>query len=190
MKRNGWLGAILLFAVCNAAWGQGTGASPNPDGTGPTLAATLQVIQTIVSQQGKLSWVTNYHDSADGTNWNYALTFEITSVTPDAAACTIAYHYKITRDSAAVADEDATVNLHDVHDLMLTTGNQRQDKNDAAAGHVTWSAKTTPNIFDLVIRETGSLEYYFFFTDEDTANRATKAMGHAVDLCGGSRGSF
>jgi hypothetical protein len=72
----------------------------------------------------------------------------------------------------------------------LTTGAQRQNKNDAAAGHTTWDARVDPAIFDLVVKGQGNTEYYFFFTSEDTANRAAKAMGHAVELCGGSRGSF
>jgi hypothetical protein len=39
-------------------------------------------------------------------------------------------------------------------------------------------------------RAAGTGELYFFFSDEETANRAAKAMGRAVDLCGGSRGGF
>lgn len=191
MKRNAWLVAILVCAVCNAAWGQqGTAAPPNSAGTGPGLAATLEVIQTNMNQQGKLSWVTDYHDSTDGANWSHGLTFEMTGVTSDAAACTINYHYKITRDGALIAEKDAIVSLHDVQEVELTTGDQRQAKNNAASGHPTWSAKVTPSIFDLVVRSTGNAENYFFFTDEDTANRVTRAMGHAAELCGGSRGSF
>jgi hypothetical protein len=77
-----------------------------------------------------------------------------------------------------------------VQSLVLTTGEQRQDKNDAAAGHTTWSAKMTPHVFHLTVQGAGKAQYYFIFTDEDTANRATNALGHAVELCGGSRGSF
>jgi hypothetical protein len=40
------------------------------------------------------------------------------------------------------------------------------------------------------VQEQEKAEHYFLFADEDTANRFAKAMGHAVDLCGGSRGSF
>ena len=191
MKRNAWLGAILLCAVCNGAWGQqGTAASPNSAGTGPSLAATLEVIQTNMNQQGKVSWVSNFHDSANGASWSFALTFEMTGVTSDAGACTLNYHYKITRDGALISDKDARVSLHNVQEVALTTGDQRQAKNNAAAGHPTWSVKVTPSIFDLVVRSTGNAENYFFFTDEDTANRVTRAMGHAAELCGGSRGSF
>ena len=102
----------------------------------------------------------------------------------------IRYHCIIMRDGVQISDRDALFNLHDVQDLMLTTGDQRQNKNDAAAGHTTWTAKVDPRNFDLVVRGQGNNEFYFFFTDEDTANRAMKAMGHAVQLCGGSRGSF
>lgn len=191
MKKTARLGTTLLFACCSVAWGQqGTAAAPNPAGNGPTLAETLQVIQTDVSQQGTLSWVTSTHDSADGTNWSHALTYGLTGLTSDAATCTISYHARITRDGVVVSDQDLKISLHDVQDLTLTTGIQRQTKNDMAAGHTTWSSTVTPNVFDLVVKAAGNSEYYFIFTDEDSANRFTKAMGHAVELCGGSRGSF
>lgn len=191
MKKNLRLGAILLLAVSGAAWGQqATAPSPSPAATGPTLADTLQVIQTNVSRQGVLSWVASYHDTADGTNWSHALTFEITAMTSDPATCTINYHGKITSDGAVTANQDLKVSLHDVQDVTLTTGSQRQAKNITAAGHTTWSSTVTPNIFDLIVTVSANSQYYFIFSDEDTANRVAKAMGHAVELCGGSRGSF
>jgi hypothetical protein len=137
-----------------------------------------------------MSWTTHFHDSADNNNWTYQFTFEVSKAVADAAACTIAYHYNIIRDGTQISDSDASINLHDVQDVTLTTGNQRQNKNDTAAGHTTWEAKVDPPVFDLVVRGKEAAEFYFFFFDEDTANRVTKAMGHAVEVCGGSRGSF
>ncbi len=137
-----------------------------------------------------MNWTTHYHNNADGNNWNYVFTFEVSHVVTDAGACSIAYHYKIIRDGTVISDEDTTVSLHDVQDLTLTTGDLRQNKNDVAAGHTTWTAKVDPPVFDLIVKAKGNAEYYFFFFEEDTANRAAKAMGHAVELCGGSRGTF
>jgi hypothetical protein len=184
--------SILGLIAFSAALAQQPVAPPsNPAApAGPTLATTMQFLETTLNGQGKLNWTTHYHDSADGTNWTYKHSFEVGKVVADAAACTIGYHYNITRDGVVVSDRDALLVLHDVQDLTLTTGDQRQNKNDAAAGHTTWTAKVDPANFDLVVRGQGNHEFYFFFTDEDTANRATKAMGHAVQLCGGSSGSF
>ena len=77
-----------------------------------------------------------------------------------------------------------------MQDLTLITGDERQNKNDVAAGHPTWNAKVDPPVFDLIVKAKENAEFYFFFFDGDVANRATKALGHAVELCGGSRGSF
>jgi hypothetical protein len=190
MKMKIWLVVIMACGISStAALGQQS-ATPRPAESGPSLAVTMQFLQSTLNEQGKLNWTTHHHDSADGTNWDYAFIFEITNLVANPADCSIGYHYKITRDGAVSSDEDASLNLHDVQDLTLTTGDQRQNKNDAAAGHTTWTAKIDPPVFDLVVRGQGTAEYYFFFIDEDTANRATKAMGHAVELCGGSRGSF
>jgi hypothetical protein len=150
----------------------------------------MQFLQAKLNEQGKMNWTTHYHDSADATNWTYVFIFEVSNAVADAAACKVGYHYKITRDGAVISDEDASFKLHDVQDLTLTTGDLRQNKNDTAAGHTTWNAKVDPPVFDLIVRGQEKAEFYFFFFDEDTANRVTKAMGHAVELCGGSRGSF
>jgi hypothetical protein len=185
-----WLAVILACGIFStAALGQ-QGATPRPTESEPSLAVTMQYLQSSLNEQGKMSWTTHYHDSADNTNWIYQFTFEVSKVVADASACTIGYHNIIIRDGVQISDSDASFNLHDVQDVTLTTGDQRQNKNDAAAGHPTWDAKVDPFVFDLIVREQGTAEYYFFFFDENTANRVTKAMGHAVELCGGSRGSF
>lgn len=186
----------VAVAVCCVILLSGTGVAlavppqPNPVDSGPSLATTMQFLQEKLNEQGKMNWTTHYHDSADNTNWIYTFIFEISSVVADPAACSIGYHYKITRDGAQVSDSDASLSLHDVQDLTLTTGDQRQNKNDVAAGHTTWDAKVVPPVWDLVVRGKENAEFYFFFYDEDMANRVTKAMGHAAELCGGSRGSF
>jgi hypothetical protein len=184
------LAAILVCGIAFAAWGQQPVVPHGPADNGPSLAVTMQLLQDKLNQQGKLNWTTHYHDSADGTNWIYTFSFEAGKVVADAAACTISYHYNIVRDGVQISDADTSFSLHDVQDVTLMTGDERQNKNDAAAGHTTWNAKVDPPVFDLIVREKENAEFYFFFTDEDTANRVTKAMGHAVELCGGSRGSF
>lgn len=191
VKMRDWLTPILVFGIASAAWGQQSAAPTHKSAGGaPTLAETMQIVQAKLNEQGKMNWVTHYHDSADGTNWTYAFIFEASNVVANAATCNVGYHYKITRDGTVISDEDASFKLHDVQDLTLTTGDLRQNKNDAASGHATWSAKVDPPVFDLIVRGQGTAEFYFFFFDEDTANRVTKALGHAVELCGGNRGSF
>ncbi len=190
MKIEMWLAGMLACGIYSTTVLGQQGAAPRPAASGPSLVATMQILQSTLSEQGKMNWTIRYHDSADATNWTYAFSFEVSKVVADASACTISYHYKIVRDGAQVSDEDASFNLHDVQDLTLTTGDQRQDKNDAAAGHPTWTAKVDPPVFDLVVKGKETVEYYFFFFNQDPANRAMKAMGHAVELCGGSRGTF
>jgi hypothetical protein len=191
MKTLRILISVLVLTAFSAAFAQQPVASrPQPAGNGPSLAVTMQFIQARLNEQGKMNWTTHYHDSVDNTNWIYQFIFEVNKVVADASACTISYHYKITRDGVQISDSDASLNLHDVQDVTLITGDQRQNNNDLAGGHTTWNTKVDPPIFDLIVREQGKAEYYFFFFNEDTANRVTKVMGHAVELCGGSRGSF
>lgn len=190
MKIDIWLAVILACGVSSTtALGQQS-ATPRSADSGPPLAATMQIVQSTLNEQGKMSWTTHYHDSADNTDWIYQFTFEASKVVADAAACTISYHSNIVRDGVQIYDSDDSFSLHDVQDVTLITGDERQNKNDVAAGHPTWNAKVDPPVFDLIVRGQKNAEFYFFFFDGDTANRATKAIGHAVELCGGSRGSF
>jgi hypothetical protein len=188
--RNGLVVSILGSIAFTLSAQQAVAPPPRSVDNGPSLSTTMQFIQARLNEQGKMSWTTHYHDSADNTNWTYQFTFEAGKVVADASACTIAYHYTIVRDGVQISDSDASLNLHDVQDVTLTTGDQRQNKNDTAAGHPTWNAKVDPPVFDLIVRTKENVEFYFFFFNEDTANRVTKAMGHAVELCGGNRGSF
>ncbi|MGA2633323.1 MAG: hypothetical protein ABSF16_03745 [Terracidiphilus sp.] len=192
MKMKFWITAILacgIFTV-GASGQRHADPAPNPAGSGPSLAETMQLLQEKLNEQGKMSWTTHYHDSADNTNWIYDYIFEVSKVVADASACTIAYHYKITIDGVQKFDRDASLDMRDVQDITQTTGDEHQDKNDVAAGRPTWSAKADPPHFILIVQGKGNLKFYFYFFNEDTANRVTKAMGHAVELCGGSRGSF
>jgi hypothetical protein len=150
----------------------------------------MQFLQTTLNEQSEIHWVTHYHDNADNTNWDNTLSIKMSQVVLDPGKCIMTYHYKILRDGTMISDKDLSFNFHDVQDMMLTTGDLRQNKNDIAAGHTTWVAKVDPPLFDLIATTGNHTEFYFIFTSEDVANRATKAMGHAVDLCGGSRGSF
>ena len=192
MKMKSWITAIAACGISfmTASGQQSTAPASNPGASGPSLTVTMQLLQARLNEQGKMNWTTHYHDSADNTNWTYQFNFEAGKVVADASACTISYHYTIIRDGKQISDSDASFNLHDVHDLTLITGDERQNKNDVAAGHTTWNAKVDPPVFDLIVKGKDTAEYYFFFFDGDVANRVTKAMGHAVELCGGSRGSF
>jgi hypothetical protein len=191
MKMKFWIAAILACGVftVTVSGQRHAETATNAADSGPSMAETMQVLQATLNQ-GKMSWTTHYHDSADNTNWIYQFVFEINKVVADPAACSIGYHYTIVRDGVQISDSDTSFNLHDVQDVTLITGDERQNKNDVAAGHTTWNAKVDPPVFDLIVRGKEKAEFYFFFFDGDVANRVTKAMGHAVELCGGSRGSF
>jgi hypothetical protein len=181
MKTKHWLGALVGCVIACAALAESTG---------PSLAVTLQVIQSALNTQGKLEWTTHYRDTADGTTWAHSFVVETGQVVADPVAGRITYHYKITRDGAQITDTQRAIILHDVQNIILLTGDQRQRDNDIKAKHPTWDAKVVPPIFDLIVQSADNSESYFFFLDEGTADRVNKAMGHAVELCGGSRGSF
>src|ERR1017187_8671542 len=106
MRMKSWHVSILACGISALAWvQQGAELLPKAATSGTTLAETMQVQQTTLNQQGKLSWITRFHDSADRTDWTYAFTAEISNVVADGAACRIAYHYNITRDGTVLISD-------------------------------------------------------------------------------------
>ena len=90
MKMKYWIAAILACGISfmTASGQQSTTPASKPADSGPSLAVTMQLLQSKLNEQGKLSWTTHYHDSADNTNWIYQFTVEAGKVVADAAACT------------------------------------------------------------------------------------------------------
>jgi hypothetical protein len=183
MKTNLWLVAILLCGVVPVAAGQSAAATPSPD-----LVAVMQRLQSSLNALPARHWVASYHDSADNSNWIYTLDFAVSQVVADPNACSIVYHYTIQRDGAVIdKDETATMTLHDVRIVEVTTGVERQTKNDVAAGHLTWSVTIQPFLYNLVVHGTDKTdEWYYLFADRASEKSVANDIEQAVTLCGGN----
>jgi hypothetical protein len=158
---------------------------PRPTPDGPTLAATMQFIQTKLEERGRLNFAVYTHDNNDGKNYIDQYSGEPTNFQADAATCKISYHRNLKKNDVALADSDVTFSLRDVRDLVVLPADQEMKRSYAAAGHPTWDARVEPAMFLVEAREAGNQSIGFYFPDEDMANRIAKALTHAVELCGG-----
>jgi len=183
-----WIVSVLslAFLAVGLAVAQNAPApAPKPADSGPSLAVTMQFIQEGLSQLGQVNYAAYNYDNADGTRWTTQFSTVDTNVVADAAACRISYHEKRTKDGSVTSDTDYWFSLHEVKDVIVEPREKLLKKVNTANGHPSWDAKIGPPITMLLARKAENTEWYFYFLDEDQANRVAKAMTHAVELCGG-----
>jgi hypothetical protein len=175
----------ILFSGFTVAQ-QPVAPPPMPAADGPSLVATMQFIEKKLNELGTVNFAAYLHDNADGTDSTDQVGIEYSNVVADPVACRIAYHRKaVDKSDAKSMEENLSLNLRDVQDLVVMPGEQRLKKINTASGHTTLDARVDPPIFVLVARKVGNQENSFIFFDEEMANRVAKAITHAVELCGG-----
>jgi hypothetical protein len=178
--------SVLVLTAFSASFAQQPVAPPpKPAADGPTLAATMQFIQTKLQERGRLNFAVYTHDNAEGKDYIDQYSSEATNIVADPAACSISYHRNIKKNGAVVADDNVLFSLRDVQDLVVMPEEQDFKRAYAADGHPTWDARIDPPLFMVMAHRAGNQANGFFFPSEDTANRIAKAMVHAVELCGG-----
>lgn len=176
---------LSLILCCVAIPQKAVLPPPKPKDAGPSLADTAKFIQAKLNDVGKVNFADYVHNNATNNDWIVQNSSEATNVVADAAACRITYHMKIVINGRTEFDQDASIPLKDVQDLVVKTVEEDLKTIDADLGYTTRSYRADPPVFVLKVRRTEHGSNAFDFTDEDAANRVAKAMVHAVELCGG-----
>jgi hypothetical protein len=184
------LALCLAFPLAGlAAAQQAVAPPPRPAASDPLLSLTMQFIQDKLSRLGVVNYVAYNHDSIDNSNWTNSFSTETTNVTADPATCRIGFHEKRTRDGNVTSDKDFTINLSEMQDVIVMPRAQLLKKVNTKLGHPSYDARIDPPVFMLDIRKSEDTEWYFYFYDEDLANRVAKAVVHAIEICGGGNKS-
>jgi hypothetical protein len=113
---------LAAFFFCGIAFTlsaqQPVAPPPKPAPDGPSLAATMQFIQTKVQERGRLNFAVYTHDNADGKDYVDQYSGEASNIVADPAACRISYHGNVKKNGAVLTDTDVAFSLHDVQDLV------------------------------------------------------------------------
>jgi hypothetical protein len=176
----------LTVGVAHAQQKKPVEPPPKPADEGPSLEVTMKFIQSKLSS--KANFIEYIHDDAQNTDRIVQMSVETSKVVADPAGCRIAYHTSTIRDAnTTVFDGDGSLNLREVEDLVVRTGEQEKKIIDSEEGHLTYTTRFDPPIFFVIARRSQDedLQDAFLFREEDMANRVAKAMVHAVELCGG-----
>ncbi len=181
---------VLILTVFSVAFAQQPAAPPlQPAGQGPSLAATMQLIQKELNAVGKLSFVVHIFDKEEGNGVSQYIE-ERSKVIADPATCAIRYHLWRSMHGGVVNDEDVTFSLRDVLGLSMLTNGEHEKlifEREKAYPEVkqTLHMKFDPQVYLVIMRTAGDNEEGFSFVDKKQAERIANAMFHAVELCGG-----
>ena len=197
MRINRLLLSLALLTT-SAVPQQSVHSPSDPPADSASLDDTMKFIQDKLNAVGNVNYAAHWHDYGDGTDGLTQYSFKQSNVAADPASCWIKYHLKIVTGTG-LNDRDNGLYLPDVQDLVVTTGEQYANKHflegqltllslENRSSHLlARGSKTGKDEPALGVAKAG--ENVFVFTDEETANRVAKAMLHAVELCGGAKGS-
>jgi hypothetical protein len=173
-------------AELKAILAQGAAPAAAPVDSGPSLAESMQFIQDKLNEFGKVAFIEFAQDANNGATGTTTLTNEISNVFADPNQCRISYHRTATQDGSTYKDENNTVSLRDVQDILVRPREQYENEWQAKNGHPNIiTTSSNPPITRLEVRRPHVEENFFYFTDANLADRVAKAMLHAVELCGG-----
>jgi hypothetical protein len=155
---------------------------------GPSLDVTMRFIQDTLSEIGTVNFVTFFQKTSDGSTGQTTFVYQYSNVRVDARACDLSYHVKATRDGAS-GEGDSHTRLADAQDVVVEPFAQYISAGTASQGHpelITTSTNPTLTVLRMRYRPKSlHFDSFFLFTDADLADRAAKAMSHAIELCGG-----
>jgi hypothetical protein len=160
---------------------------PKPGDEGTSLVDTMKFIEDKLNGVGPVNYAVYTHDNIAGKDYAEQSKIEVTKAASYPDRCLVTFRFKRERNGKVDEDHDTYFSLKEVEDAAVMPMEQFLKEYYAAQGHPSWSARVDPPVFALKARGSARQPFWFFFFDEQLANRVAKAMVHAVELCGGSK---
>jgi hypothetical protein len=158
---------------------------PKPGDEGPSLVDTMKFIEDKLNGVGPINYAVYVHDNIAGKDYADQSKIEVTNAVSHPNMCLVTFRFKAERHGMVDEDHDTYFSLKEVEDIAVMPMEQFLKEYYAAQGHPSWSTRVDPPVFALKARGSDRQPNWFFFFDEQLANRVAKAMVHAVELCGG-----
>jgi hypothetical protein len=182
MKKAFW---ITTLGLAWMVWAIAQDVPPPPPlrGDAASLEDTMKFLQNKLP--GKVNYVVYLHDNVAGADLPpIKRSFELSNVSADARGCSIRFHSRFDYGkSTDIRDMDDEILLRQVREIVLGQMDQVVQQAAAKSGHPERSAKIDPPIFLVRVRWVHGMMFNFY--EETLADRVSKALQHAVDLCGG-----
>ncbi len=155
----------------------------------PSLEVTMKFIQDKLNEIGTVNFAGYVHDSADGSDGVQKFSGTISNAVANPSACSFSYHRLVFNNGRKEHNENVVINLRDVQNISVLPDEQDWQNYLVRVGDTTKTVKDVPNIIALVIKLKNGNDPAIRFYEQEMADRVAKAMVHAVELCGGGRGS-
>jgi hypothetical protein len=151
----------------------------------PSLEETLGFIRDKIAQQGRINYAGRFNDPTDNQNWINQFSVEASKVTVDAPACAVRFHWATAVDGKPAQDFDTSIQFGAMDGQRITSMEEDTNHNAAVGGHPAWVGTISPSVWVLTSRGRDGRSYVVDFEDRDMADRVSRAMDHARELCGG-----
>jgi len=180
-----WITVLALGSLGSAA-AQDVPPLPPLRGDAASLKDTMKFLQDKLP--GKVNFIIYPHNNVAGTDLpSIKRSIEVSNMSADTDRCRIGYHVRIDngKNTNNIVEKDNEIFLKQVREITLIPLDQLLQRTDAEAGHPERSAKVDPPIFVVVVKNDANASLLFRFYEDTLADRVSKAMQHAVELCGG-----
>jgi hypothetical protein len=147
-----------------------------------SLPETMQFIQTHIAQYATVTYSFHSHNP-DGrhTDINNTKAFQISRVVANPSNCSISFHQRSMQNGKVFQDLDQSVYLSAAQFATIETGEQKEQRLDAAVGHPNLEYTFGPTIYWVETEPSGLIG--FPFSDPAEADRVSAAIVHAARLC-------
>jgi hypothetical protein len=174
---------MLTLALMECAIAQDVPPPPPLRGDAASLEDTMKFLASRLPS--KVNYIVYTHDNVAGTDLPAVKrSFEVSNVSADASSCSIRFHSRFDYGkSTDIRDMDNEIVLKQVREIVLGQMDQVVQQAVAKGGHPERSVKIDPPIFLVRVRWDHGMTFNFY--DETLSGRVSKALQHAVDLCGG-----
>ena len=128
------------------------------------------------------------YDTATNQAWTNQFATLASNVAVDVPACQITFHWFATLEGKTFQDFDLTLAFRTTRKVLVV--NREQEMRGQVAGdHPSWVATISPPIW-VVTMTTTSNNHVLDFTNQDVAERVSRAIDHVMDLCGAPKEGF
>ena len=190
MKTFSWI--VLALASPGWAKAQDAPAPPPMRGEFAGLEDTMRFIQDKLP--GTVNYIVYVHDNVAGTDAVPSKrSVELSNVSADAGHCWISFHQHLAPGNDTVTfrhlsdvERDVGIYLKQVREIVLMQVDQSLQRSNATRGHPELSVKVDPAVAMVIVRSgPNQTTVNFQFYDETLSDRVSRALQHAVELCGG-----
>lgn len=175
---------ILAFSATGAAEAQEVPPLAPLRGDAASLPDTMKFIQDKIP--GKVNFIIYRHNNVTGADLPpLKRNYELTNASAEADGCRISWHIRITENDKSIEDRDHDIFLKQVIEITVQQMDQILQRQVAKVGHPEVSIRTDPSVFLVAVKVGSDKAFWFHFYEDTLADRVSRAMNHAVDLCGG-----